>query len=389
MRHLRNKTARRGNVVAFTAVAMVPVLGFVAIALDGGRMILERRNAQAAADAAALAAANDLLVNFVTNNGKDPNGTAVKSGRTTAKADGYDNDADAVANTVIINVNPSNYQGGPNKGAQIPPGYAEAIISVNLPRTFSAVFGSGTLPIGGRAVARGNLVGFGDGIILLNRTAKGALTDTGNGSVNVTNANIVIDSNDPAAGVATGNGNVIANGFYITGTPGTSTSGSGRFIGNVSHGPPIPDPLAKLPEPDESTLTVRSTSTLQISDSAPHTLLPGVYKGGINISGQGAVTLQPGIYYFDGGGFRSTGQGSLTGMGVLLYNAPVNTGDVVAITGQGSVNITPPTSGTYQGISLFQDRTSTAPVSVTGNGSFNVNYKPSDVAQIMVAGLVE
>jgi hypothetical protein len=37
------------------------------------------------------------------------------------------------------------------------------------------------------------------------------------------------------------------------------------------------------------------------------------------------------------------------------------------------VNITPPTSGLYTGISIFEDRTSTAPINITGQGNMNIS----------------
>jgi hypothetical protein len=82
------------------------------------------------------------------------------------------------------------------------------------------------------------------------------------------------------------------------------------------------------------------------------------------VSGTGSLNLAPGIYYMDGGGFSFSGQGSLSGQGVMIYNAPGNgNSDGISVTGQGSVNLTGMTSGIYQGMTFFQDRTS----SVTGN----------------------
>jgi hypothetical protein len=46
--------------------------------------------------------------------------------------------------------------------------------------------------------------------------------------------------------------------------------------------------------------------------------------------------------------------------------------DAIRNSGQGTVNWTPPTTGIYQGISIFQDRTSTVPVSLAGNGNMYV-----------------
>src|SRR5262249_2518139 len=96
-------------------------------------------------------------------------------------------------------------------------------------------------------------------------------------------------------------------------------------------------------------------------------LQPGVYKGGISVSGTGNLTLSPGVYYMDGGGFSFSGQGSLTGNGVMIYNAPGNgNSDNISVSGQGSINISAPTSGIYQGVTFFQDRTSSVGGSVSG-----------------------
>jgi len=95
---------------------------------------------------------------------------------------------------------------------------------------------------------------------------------------------------------------------------------------------------------------------------------------GITISGKGSATLMPGIYYMDGGGFSMSGQGNLLANGVMIFNAPTATSDTVSITGSdsGSVTITPPTTGLYQGLTVFQDRQATATLTVSGSGSMYV-----------------
>src|SRR5262249_38671575 len=52
-----------------------------------------------------------------------------------------------------------------------------------------------------------------------------------------------------------------------------------------------------------------------------------------------------------------------------IVNAPQSNSDVINLSGSGSVNFTPPTSGLYQGITLWQQRSSTNTVYVTGNGN--------------------
>jgi hypothetical protein len=207
------------------------------------------------------------------------------------------------------------------------------------------------------------------GIILLDPTGQGALTDSGNGNVHVTGGSIVVNSSSSAAVVVSGNGNVTAPLFDVNG--GISTTGGGHVVGPVQSGSAA-DPLASLGAPDPSTLTVQSTSTLHVSGTQSVTLNPGVYVGGIQISDQAHVTLNPGIYYLQGGGFSVSGSGSVTGQAVLLYNAPRSISDTISLTGNGKVILSAMTSGLYQGITLFQDRSSTAAITITGNGNLNI-----------------
>src|SRR4029077_2272667 len=83
-------------------------------------------------------------------------------------------------------------------------------------------------------------------------------------------------------------------------------------------------------------------------------LQPGLYIGGIKISGQAQVTLASGIYYFQGGGFMVSGQATVTdnGQGVLLYNAPAKSTDGISFTGQGDVNLTGLTAAQLAGLGL-------------------------------------
>jgi hypothetical protein len=84
------------------------------------------------------------------------------------------------------------------------------------------------------------------------------------------------------------------------------------------------------------------------------------------------LTLAPGIYYMEGGGFSFSGTGSLTANGVMIVNAPQSNSDTVGITGTGTINLSPMTTGIYQGISLWQTRASTNTLTVSGGGGGSV-----------------
>ena len=55
---------RRGAVIVLLALLLVAIMGALAIALDGGVLMDDRRQVQSAADAAALTAATQLFVSF-------------------------------------------------------------------------------------------------------------------------------------------------------------------------------------------------------------------------------------------------------------------------------------------------------------------------------------
>jgi Flp pilus assembly protein TadG len=57
----RTSPARRGVVVAKVALLLIPIMGFLALAVDYGYLLKIRTDLQSAADAAALAAARDLV----------------------------------------------------------------------------------------------------------------------------------------------------------------------------------------------------------------------------------------------------------------------------------------------------------------------------------------
>jgi hypothetical protein len=361
MRH--NRRPRRGTIAVLAALCLCGVLGFAALSLDAALLHQDRRAAQAAADSAALAAVGNLFANWRANQGHDSGGAAANEALAAAAANGFNNDG--VTSVVTVNIPPLS---GDHVGQ---PGYVEVIVEQFQQRAFSALWGTDPIPVKARAVARGLWVPINNGIIVLDPTTSGSLTSNGGGSV-TTNATVIVDSNSPSATVVTGGGVITAPEFDITGVPGTSTAGGGTINGTILDGQvPTPDPLAYLPEPSPSGMTVQSTKTVKLQNQGTLSLQPGVYQGGINVTG-GDLTMAPGLYYMDGGGFSFSGTGSLTAPGVMIVNAPSKNSDVINITGTGTINLSPMTTGLYQGISLWQSRTSTNTVTVSGGGAGSV-----------------
>jgi hypothetical protein len=87
--------------------------------------------------------------------------------------------------------------------------------------------------------------------------------------------------------------------------------------------------------------------------------------------------MNPGTYVFKGG-ITVTGNGSLTGHGVTIYLACSNyptactsgqTGAGMSVTGNGAVDLSAPSYGTYQGLTVFSDRNNKSTIDFGGNGS--------------------
>src|SRR3954452_24116304 len=91
-RHVSRKERRRGAIVVLIAFCLTLILAFVAIAIDGGGLLELRRQAQATADAAALAAAENLFVNYPKNKGADAGGYAASAALAIAEANGSNTD---------------------------------------------------------------------------------------------------------------------------------------------------------------------------------------------------------------------------------------------------------------------------------------------------------
>ena len=141
------------------------------------------------------------------------------------------------------------------------------------------------------------------------------------------------------------------------------------------------DPLAGLAVPSATGMT--NYGAVNLSGNSLQTINPGIYTS-ITVSGNGKLTMNPGIYAIAGGGFNVSGNGSVsvgtvtsnvTGTGVMIYNAGSNflttggtTFGTVTLSGNGTISLTPATTGTYAGILIFQSRDNTKVLTFSGNG---------------------
>ena len=98
----------------------------------------------------------------------------------------------------------------------------------------------------------------------------------------------------------------------------------------------------------------------------------------------GNITLDPGVYILRGTTIKPGGNGSLTGQGVTLF---LMEGAQLYINANEQVNLSPPTSGPYAGITIFQDHENTSALTLNGAANSKISgfvYAPD--APISYAG---
>jgi hypothetical protein len=354
---------RRGSTIALVAVLMPVVVGVMALTLDGGLLYVQRQQAQSAADAAALAGAYQLY-----------NGSNFSTAQNAAIAVGSQSGFTIPASNVT----------SPQSG------YITVSVSASTPRFFSAIWGAGTNSVAAIATARGTSGAHSTAAILLLATSGNAMMLSGTTQVAVSNGSVVVDSSSAMSVLSSGN-----PGPTLT-TPELDLSGNITYSGTNPNKATVTkynqsatsDPLAGIAALSSSGMTVQSTSAINLTGSSTMTLNPGVYTGGITLSGSSSVTLNPGTYYINGGGISLSGSSSITGNGVCIYNTG---GGTINLSGTGNVSLSPMTSGTYAGITVFQDRSNTA--SATTSGGSNISntgtfYFPSATVTLSGSGSV-
>ncbi len=153
-------------------------------------------------------------------------------------------------------------------------------------------------------------------IIVLDPTAGGALSLSGNASIKLTGG-VFVDSSSSSAISASGNAAIKASVIDVHG--GVQKSGNATFSPAPTTGAAVlADPLALLAEPSTSGLT--SYGSESVSGNSSATIKPGIYSQ-ISVSGNGTLTMNSGIYIIEGGGFSVSGNASVSGSGVTIFNA--------------------------------------------------------------------
>jgi len=331
------------------AGGILTLLLVAALAFDVGSMLLERRDAQNAADAAALGGARYVF----DADCHAPDWTCASARAAAiriAKLNGYDSAAPDETVQVFIPAVHGRYIGLSN--------FIEVQIDSERPSIFGGVIGRATWPVDVFAVATNQQnVSYSFSMIALNTTKCYAMRVQGSGSV-VAAGNITSNSSgtdctgDDVGFYVSGNAavDVIADDATCRSAGDVQQSGGGVMTcTRDAFSFTLPDPLRNEPPPDKPGLpagivliysppgfpvpSIPSScpgGASPATESAPArcdlnfgktkgtrwVIFPGLYPGGIRIAGDTVAYMVPGTYWIGGGGITSNG-GSMISVGSL------------------------------------------------------------------------
>jgi hypothetical protein len=443
----RHPGTRRPAKTLVLFVLLLPVLlSWGGLTIDGGLLMAGHRQAQNAADAAAIASAKLLAAGGSESDALATANTYIQ------QYNGLSN-APALVSGTTFNVPPTS---GPYAGNS---SFVEVIVQSPVRTYFVGAGGFTQTPqVKARAVAGFKAVTLDFGVAVLNINAIPGLNLNGQSQLSV-NGKVVVNSHGagydqngkyinlgyPAYAVTVdGQSTITATDVEVVGgvdNPSDFVNASGGTSSPLHAGAqPLADPLINLPTPTTANGVVQTywgvNSSGQVSSfSSPQdvnfssqqsvTLSPGIYKS-ITISGQVNLTLKPGVYVMAGGGFTVSGQCTVNGSGVMIYNtgsdyspttgspdisdgnqtpaAPSSTSfGGVKLDGQASVTLTPlsDSSSPFNGVLYYQRRWNTSQFLITGQGGlsnlggtfymkwamFNVNGQGTYNAQFVVGSM--
>lgn len=334
----RRRRATRGQVLILLAVGSVLLVGLLALAVDVGFLLSQKRGVQNAADAAALAVASAML------KGETNDSTLRSTAAYYVRQNGYDvtpqvdyPDDDRVRVEVEYDV-PKFFLGVVYTGSWKARAHGMAALEPE-PADYAllALKPPGIKVIGGPRIL---VVDNGGGIM-------------SNGEISANGASNRIDVE----------GSIDAAEEINKHNNATWTAPGGLRPGQ----PIVPDPLADVPPPPTDGLTEFTEQSQVPNCSNPCTLQPGYYQN-VNLHIRRTATMQPGLYVFENTSitFQNTNS-TLQGTDVLLY---FGAGASIAPK-NGNVRVSAPDVAPYPGAKpgmvLWISKESCAPFEMQGN----------------------
>lgn len=352
------RLGRKGAFGAALAVASVAMLGMAALAAEGGKWYLVRRNAQSAADTAALAGAVTLGWQGITTAGQN---LAIAASHQVATRNGFPN-----TSPTVVTPTPCQWNGSNCPANSTAPNAMQVIIRDPQTTILSRLVTSLQPEVVVSAVAMLRAIGNACTLSLHQPT-----TVTGNNDLDVRDC--VVASNYSQSGSIDCGGqantvNLVNSAFYSVG--GTRRCNDVP-ASQIWSGLPVEDPYRSLqtvnwPRPANQGQACQSKNDMQPGKNSsawtvqPYQMNGRFICGNIQVTNGQTLNFPPGIYFFYDSSFKVTG-GTVTGNGVtLVFLAPRNNQGTVngspgtlSLTG-GTIRLTAPPAGTTYGYSQLE-----------------------------------
>ncbi|WP_158226488.1 pilus assembly protein TadG-related protein [Bradyrhizobium sp. UFLA03-84] len=325
---------RRGSAAFATVIALVPLIGVMALGGEAGMWYVTQQRAQGAADAAAYAGALRLACDSAPQPGVSCNNSQAYDyrGKQVAAQNAFCNSGDTSYPGSICSTSlPSNV----SQSVQIASltswngnagTFVQAIVSQQQPAYLATVLGMSTINVGALAVAQVDSLAKPPCVLAL----KDAVTFQGSATVTSTTCGI---SSDSAASNAIGfignSGISVSAPSYTVG--GCSQTGGSQCTGVQTYQQPIPDPLSAV----NTALSALKTSDFASKNNSS-TPLPyetcSCYNSSNNPTFGSALS---GTYYFSGN-VKINMNPTITGTATLIFFA----GASLTITGSPTIQLT-------------------------------------------------
>ncbi|MEA2007723.1 MAG: pilus assembly protein TadG-related protein [Chloroflexota bacterium] len=341
---MKQYSSEHGQSIVLIALALVGLMAFAALAIDGGMVYSDRRQAQNAADAAALAGA---YAKIWGNNWSE-------AALTRAEENNFNDNG--TSNTVTVNNPPAS---GPYAGDDE---YVQVFIEAHVDTALIHFVYSGDVINKVEAVARAkpsSEMYFGNAVIGLKPDGHDTIKLHGGPLVKVTGGGIFSNSSHDC-------------GYNEDGGP----TGHVDSITTVASTSCVGDPLTTI-----------TTGAPPLEYPPPDWMFPSYTcdynHNGISVTA-GETTLNPGVHCVDGD-FKYNG-GTLVGHGVTI----VMESGKVTINGNGVLDLSAPSSGTTKGMLFYLPMNNSGPITISGNSGQSLtgtNFAPA--ADINLLGTAE
>lgn len=319
---------RSGATAITTALLLVVIMGFAALAIDLGVAYAGRRNAQNAADSAAFSAATAAHA-----------GSANVAGEARAIAREYGlphglNGVDVAVHSPAI----SGAHAGKSQSVEV-------VITRPTPRFFGGFLGAQPSRLRGRAVALAGANGKAC-VLALNGSERSAVLVNGSAEIDLVGCSMQVNSSHREGLLANGSARIAADSVNVAG--GHSIGGNVNVDRSRVHTgqPQIQDPYASVEPPSFGGCNANEAMLGQPNLSGS----PRVFCG---LTIHKDVTIQPGVYVIKGDRLIINSRVTVRGEGVTFY---LTGGASVIINGNADVRLRAPTSGPFANILFYQDR---------------------------------